>query len=117
MESRRRKPKPASTRRVGGAKARQNAAPPKASQSPAQDAPDLSTLEHFVAGDGQISIGNIHPIPCAAIANDDNTMLAALIRRPGETLLQLLARLDAAVTLAQEHDIFTDEINTPLSRR
>jgi len=40
-------------------------------------------------------------------------MLAALIRRPDETLQQLLERLDAAVELALEHDHFTDEINPP----
>jgi hypothetical protein len=33
------------------------------------------------------------------------------VRRPGETLQQLLERLDRAVELALEQDIFTDDIN------
>jgi len=66
-----------------------------------------------LGGDGQISVGSIGPIPCAAIASDENNMLAALMRRPDETLQQLLERRDRAVQLALEDDIFTDEINTP----
>ena len=72
----------------------------------------LPTLEQFVlGGDGQIAIGSIGPIACAAIANDEHNMLAALVRRPEETLQQLLERLDRAVQLAREDEIFTDEIN------
>jgi len=80
----------------------------------------LPTLEEFVIhSDGQIAIGAIKPIACAAIANDEHNMLAALVRRPDETLQQLLERLDRAVQLALEDEVFTDEINTPLpsSRR
>jgi len=40
-------------------------------------------------------------------------MLAALVRRSDETLQQLLERLDRAVQLALDDEIFTDEINTP----
>ena len=36
-----------------------------------------------------------------------------LVRRPEETLQQLLERLDQAVQLALEDEIFTDEINAP----
>lgn len=72
---------------------------------------DLPTLEAFIVDGGQISIGKIRPIRCAAVANDDHQMLAALKRRPGETLIQLLVRLDAAVHLALEEEQFTDEIN------
>jgi hypothetical protein len=35
-----------------------------------------------------------------------------LDRRDGETLAQLLIRLDQAIGKALEQDIFTDEINT-----
>ena len=53
----------------------------------------LATLEQFVlGGDGQIALGSIGPIACAAIANDKHNMLAALVRRPEETLQQLLER-------------------------
>ena len=76
----------------------------------------LPTLEQFVLyGDGQISIGAIKPIACAAIASDEHNMLAALLRRPHETLQQLLERLDRAVQLALEDEVFTDEINAPIA--
>lgn len=117
MQSRRRKPKPASTRRVSDASARRSV-PSEASRPSAAEGLYLPTLEAFLEGDdAQFSIGTIGPIPCAAVANDEHNMLAALVRRPGETLQQLLERLDAAVQLAMEQDIFTDEINPPLSRR
>jgi hypothetical protein len=38
-------------------------------------------------------------------------MLAALIRRKGESLLELLKRLDHAIDQAINDDIFIDEIN------
>ncbi len=41
-------------------------------------------------------------------------MFAALVRRPDETLQQLLERLDQVVQLALEDDVFTDEINAPI---
>jgi hypothetical protein len=69
----------------------------------------------IIHGDGQIAIGAIRPIACAAIANDDHNMLAALVRRPDETLQQLLERLDQAVQLALENEVFTDEINAPVA--
>jgi hypothetical protein len=37
-----------------------------------------------------------------------------LVRREGETLAQLLTRLDLAISKAFTEDVFTDEINTPL---
>lgn len=117
MESRRRKPKPASARRVSGASSDQ-VVPPEVSGPCAAEGLFLPNLEVFLDGDdAQLSIGSIGPIHCAAVASDENNMLAALVRRPGETLLQLLERLDAAARLAMEQDIFTDEINPPLSRR
>jgi len=36
------------------------------------------------------------------------------VRREGETLAQLLTRLDLAISKAFTEDVFTDEINTPL---
>jgi hypothetical protein len=39
--------------------------------------------------------------------------MAMLARRDGETLAQLLARLDRAIGKALTDDIFTDEINSP----
>ena len=49
-----------------------------------------------------------------ATAVDGSNCLAMLVRRDGETLLQLLTRLDLAVALAFTEDIFTDEVNAPV---
>jgi hypothetical protein len=38
-----------------------------------------------------------------------------LKRRPGETLTQLLTRLDQAIERAWTEEIYTDEINPPVS--
>jgi hypothetical protein len=49
-----------------------------------------------------------------AIATDGHNTLAMLKRREGETLAQLLTRLDLAIGKAFTEEVFTDEINTPL---
>lgn len=54
-------------------------------------------LQGLIDNHGQISVGHLHPIPCAAVANDEHNMLAALVQQPGETLTDLLDRLEAAV--------------------
>jgi hypothetical protein len=63
--------------------------------------------------EGQITIGVIRPVGrSAAIANDGESTLAMLVRREGETLAQLLTRLDLAIAKAYNEEIFTDEINS-----
>jgi hypothetical protein len=62
---------------------------------------------------GEITIGNLEPVGGVATAIDGSNCLAMLVRRDGETFLQLLQRLDLAVALALTEDIFTDEVNTP----
>ena len=55
-------------------------------------------LEAFVLGeDGNISVGPIGPIACAAVASDEHRMYVASQRRRGETLMQLLARLEISL--------------------
>lgn len=44
--------------------------------------------------DGEITIGRLRPIGCVATAADQDITYAMLVRRRGETLSQLLARLD-----------------------
>jgi len=61
--------------------------------------------------DGQITVGVMEPVGCVAVASQDSNTLAQLRRRKGETLLQLLTRLDQAIDKALTSDIFTDEIN------
>jgi hypothetical protein len=60
---------------------------------------------------GQITVGVIRPVGCVAIATDGRNSLAMLHRRRGETLIQLLTRLDSAVEKALNEEVFTDEIN------
>lgn len=68
-------------------------------------------IEELISYDGNISIGRVDPIPCAAVASDEHNMLAALVRRQDESFLELLARLDQAIDKAVNEEIFTDEIN------
>ena len=60
---------------------------------------------------GEITIGVVRPVGCVAVANDDDNCVAMLVRRHGETLAQLLTRLDLTIANAFTEDIFTDEIN------
>ena len=57
------------------------------------------------------STGSPRELP-VAVASDGNTTLAMLVRRKGETLAQLLTRLDLAIAKAYDEEIFTDEINS-----
>ena len=57
-------------------------------------------LEALIGDGGQITLGAVGPIRNAAIAAMPAGMLAALVRRQGETLPQILQRLDAAVVQA-----------------
>ena len=79
----------------------------------------LENIDELISSGGQISLGQIPPIPCAAVANDDHNCLAMLQRRQGESLRDLLARLDAAIAIAWNEERFIDEINppNPVSRR
>ena len=64
---------------------------------------------------GHITVGVLHPTSCIAVAHDGHSTLAMLLRRPGETMAQLLARLDQAIDKALIEDIYTDEVNAPSS--
>ena len=67
------------------------------------------TIEH-----GGITIGIIPPLrECVAVAHEGRHTLAMLKRQKGESLAQLLSRLDLAIARAHTDDIFTDEINPP----
>ena len=74
--------------------------------------PLLANIAALIDNGGQITLGTLRPITgVAAVANDEHNSLAMLQRRPGETLQQLLERLDAAIDRAWTADQFTDEIN------
>lgn len=86
-------------------------------RSDAEHLPDLPNIAELVDSEGQITIGALYPLRCVAIANDGHNSLAMLVRRDGETLTQLLIRLDAAIALAYDEDMFTDEVNAPPPRQ
>jgi hypothetical protein len=69
--------------------------------------PNLAELITY----GEITVGVLRPIGCVATATDGHNCLAMLVRRRGETLAQLLARLDQAIDKALTEEIYTDEIN------
>lgn len=80
---------------------------------------ELAYIAMLIDNGGQITLGALHPIACAAIANDDHGSLAMLKRRSGESIPQLLRRLNDSIALAIEADEMIDEINvrTPKRRR
>ena len=64
---------------------------------------------------GQITVGEKFPMGCIAVAHDEHNSLAMLRRRKGESLVQLLIRLDQAIAKAHKEGVFTDEINSPVA--
>jgi hypothetical protein len=60
---------------------------------------------------GHISIGSMPPIEGAAIAVNDQALIASLVRRDGETFPELLQRLDAAIGKALHEGAITNEVN------
>jgi hypothetical protein len=74
--------------------------------SAALSLPNIAELIKY----GEITVGEQRPIGCIATASDEDSTLAMLVRRKGETLAQLLTRLDLAI--AYTEGVFTDEINS-----
>lgn len=72
---------------------------------------ELPHIEFLTQTDGQITIGNMHPVGYVAVANDQHQTLAMLKRRPDESLMDLLQRLDQAIEQAVEYETYTDEVN------
>lgn len=64
--------------------------------------------------EGDITLGAIayhSTLRYTAVVSDQHNMLVALVRRSGETLHQLLDRLESALGPALEDQIILDEIN------
>jgi hypothetical protein len=80
-------------------------------KSKKQSLDQWSQIEWLVDGEGEITIGRLGGIRCAAVASDGHNALAMLVRRPEESLHDLLTRLDEAIRLAVEEDEYTDEVN------
>jgi hypothetical protein len=82
-----------------------------ATNAPTSGLPDLPYIDEIIEVGG-ITIGIVPPVTeCVAVAHEGRNTLAMLVRRKGETLAQLLTRLDLAIARAQTEDVFTDEIN------
>lgn len=75
----------------------------------------LPNVSALIEAGGEITLGALTPLPCVAVASDDSNCLAMLKRRSGESLDQLLSRLDQAIDSAWEKGIMIDEINPPSS--
>jgi len=73
------------------------------------------TIEAFLdTEEGNITLGAINhsSLGYTAIASDEHNMLVALVRKDGETLHQLLDRLERALSPAIDDQVFVDEINS-----
>ena len=69
-------------------------------------------LQDLLDEGGTLTIGQIAPIPCAAIAADQHTMLVALVRQPNESLAKLMTRLDLALGETNATGETIDHLNT-----
>jgi len=71
----------------------------------------LKNIEELIDNYGEITIGRVGSVRCGATACNETDCLAMLVRRPDESLEDLLARLDSAIEDAIKHEVFVDEIN------
>jgi hypothetical protein len=71
----------------------------------------FSNIDSLVTSGGEVTIGRIGPVRCGATAADEDQSLAMLARRPGESLEELLDRLDRAIVNAWDEEEYIDEIN------
>lgn len=73
----------------------------------------MKNIEALIEDGGEITVGAIGGVECAATAADGHNALAMLVRRDGETLNALLRRLDRAIARYYDTGETTDEINPP----
>ena len=71
----------------------------------------MKNIEALIDDGGEITLGAIGGIDCAATAADGHNSLAMLVRREGETLNALLRRLDKAIATVRDGGDPIDEIN------
>jgi len=72
--------------------------------------------EFFESGEANITLGCIDRIDSlryTAVASDEYNIYVALVRNTGESLLQLLNRLEAALGPAMDEERYIDEFNGP----
>jgi hypothetical protein len=71
----------------------------------------MNNIDALIADGGEITIGSVGSVECAATAADEHNLVATLIRRENETVIDLLRRLDTAIGLAMDGGNIIDEIN------
>jgi len=69
------------------------------------------TLHRFITSGGTIDVGRIDILECAAVASDADTLWVALTRRQGETLVELLKRLNDTLERCLACDERVDELD------
>lgn len=97
--------------RLAHAKSKRTKPPARTASTPW---PSLEAF--FESGEGNISLGAIDHVPAlrhTAVISDESNMLVALVLRRGESLHQLLDRLERALGPAIDDQILVDEINGP----
>ena len=72
---------------------------------------DLPALACLIDDNGSFSISNLAKYGCIAAASDGKNTLAMLRRKPEESFIDLLTRLDAAIVKAAETQTCIDEVN------
>jgi hypothetical protein len=74
----------------------------------------FANIEWIIANHGSITIGDVGTdVGCVAAAADPHLCYAMLAQREGESLLELMGRLDRAIATAAETSVTIDEINPP----
>ena len=76
------------------------------------DVNKLQYINELISIDGEVTLGRYGPVDGATAASGSEC-LAMLVREPKESLSEILVRLDNAIRLAVEDDVFTDEVNSP----
>ena len=71
----------------------------------------MKNIEALIDDGGEITLGAVARVECAATAADGHNALAMLVRREGETLAALLKRLDKAIARYHDTGETIDEIN------
>ena len=73
----------------------------------------MKNIEALIEDGGEITLGRLHSIDCAATAADGHNAVAMLVRRNGESLNALLKRLDRAIGTHYNDGETVDEVNGP----
>lgn len=71
----------------------------------------MKNIDALIADGGDITVGPVGSVECAATAADAHNCLAILRRRDNETVIALLRRLDKAIGLAMDGGDIIDEVN------